>query len=194
MERVVMSAGKKEKGENIWTWKTYPLNVARLWNLQWRWWDSDLRTPILALWLEYLAASDVVAALLIHLQLFGASVLPIYQHHLKVQCRFVLKGVSIYQFCSHLFGTFIKNPLTPSVLPGTPKSNYGRPLYCKKKKVYKAFIQLVRETVVAKCLILYVTQASIPDASWFASSTAFRFWALCSSSSCGKYQKLVNRK
>ena len=139
MERVVMSAGKKEKGENIWTWKTYPLNVARLWNLQWRWWDSDLRTPILALWLEYLAASDVVAALLIHLQLFGASVLPIYQHHLKVQCRFVLRGVSIYQFCSHIFGTFIKNPLTPSVLPGTPKSNCGRPLYCKKKSVQNLY-------------------------------------------------------
>ena len=29
-KRVVMSAGKKEKEENIWTWKTYPLNVARL--------------------------------------------------------------------------------------------------------------------------------------------------------------------
>ena len=43
------------------------------------------------------------------------------------------------------------------------------------KKMYKIFIQLVREAVVAKCLILYMTQASIPDASWFASSTALRF-------------------
>ena len=27
-KRVVMSAGKKEKEENIWRWKIYPLNVA----------------------------------------------------------------------------------------------------------------------------------------------------------------------
>ena len=52
-------------------------------------WESDLWTPILALWLEYLAASGVVAVLLIHLQLFGALVLYIFERHLKVECRFV---------------------------------------------------------------------------------------------------------
>ena len=132
-------------------------------------------------------------ALLIYLQLFGASVLSIYQHHLKVQCRFVLRDVSIYQFCSHLFGIFFKNPLTPSVpQPGTPKSNYESNLRTTpllREKMFKIFIQLGRETVVAKCLILYVTQTSIPDASWFASSAALSFEALCSSSSCSKYQK-----
>ena len=131
---------------------------------------------------------------MIYLQLFGASVLSIYQHHLKVQCRFVLRDVSIYQFCSHLFGIFFKNPLTPSVpQPGTPKSNYESNLRTTpllREKMFKIFIQLGRETVVAKCLILYVTQASIPDASWFASYAALRFGALCPS----KYQKLVNRK
>ena len=61
---------------------------------------------------------------------------------------------------------FFKNPLTPSVpQPGTPKSNYESNLRTTpllREKMFKIFIQLGRETVVAKCLILYVTQASIP--------------------------------